>query len=76
MKIKNVITVEGDLHKNDRGTHEWGSFKILSSKPLSNETLRTIAAAHGFAGQTVTVSPHTIENNNHEYKGSFDCWSD
>ena len=76
MKIKNVITVQGDLYKNDRGTHEWGSFKIWSLKPLSNETLRTIAAAHGFSGQTVTVSLHIEENDSFEYRGSFDCWSD
>lgn len=74
MKINNTITITGEINQNDRGTHDWGKFKITSEKHLDKKIVTELAGIHGFGGQSFTFretnkSPYT-------YDGSFDCWSD
>ena len=87
MKINNTITITGEIKRNDRGTHEWGDFKITSDKPLSNDVVSRIASSHGFGGQQFSFSETTSQihpflaepgypNATYTYDGSFDCWSD
>jgi hypothetical protein len=75
MNINNTIIIAGEIKKNDRGTHEWGGFKITSDKPLSNDVVARLASSHGFGGQSFTFS-ESSKSPNHIYDGSFDCWSD
>lgn len=74
MEIKNTITIAGEIKKNDRGTHEWGDFKIVSEKPLDKRIVSELAGQHGFGGQSFTFLESS--ENPYTYTGSFDCWSD
>jgi len=74
MKINNTITITGEIKRNDRGTHEWGDFKIISDKPLNNDVVARLASSHGFCGQSFTFSE--TSKSPYTYDGSFDCWSD
>lgn len=74
MEIKNTIVITGEIKQNDRGTHEWGDFTIVSEKPLDKKNVSELAGLHGFGGQSFTF----LESNKnpYTYTGSFDCWSD
>jgi hypothetical protein len=75
MKLLNTITIEGSLNKNDRGTHEWGTFRITSQRCLSKETILFLCSSHLMGGQSFSVN-ETKNESNYIYQGSYDCWSD
>ena len=75
MKLLNTITIEGSMHQNDRGTHEWGDYCITSSKWLNEATIKKLCGIHGMVGQSFTCN-ETKNEDNYTYKGSYDCWSD
>ena len=74
MKINNAITITGEIKKNDRGTHEWGDFVVISGSPLHKKIVTELAGIHGFGGQSFTFSE--TSKTPYTYSGSFDCWSD
>ena len=75
MKQLNVITVEADKSRNDRGTRDWGTFRITSRCYLSNLIIESICASHDMFGQSFTFN-ETKNENGYVYEGSYDCWSD
>jgi len=74
MKINNTIIITGEINQNDRGTHDWGNFKITSEKPLDKKIVTELAGLHGFGGQSFAFSE--TSKTPYTYSGSFDCWSD
>lgn len=74
MKINNTITITGEIKQNDRGTHDWGDFSITSNFSLKPELVSKIASAHGFGGQSMSITE--TSKMPYTYEGSFDCWSD
>jgi hypothetical protein len=75
MKQLNVITVEADKSRNDRGTRDWGTFRITSKSYLSKEIIESICASHDMFGQSFTFN-ETKNEDGYVYEGSYDCWSD
>jgi len=54
MKQLNVITVEADKSRNDRGTRDWGKFRITSKSYLSKEIIESLCGSHDMFGQSFT----------------------
>jgi hypothetical protein len=75
MKLLNTITIEGSMHQNDQGTHEWGDFCITTSRWLNESTIKNLCAIHGMVGQSFSYD-ETKDKNNYTYKGTYDCYSD
>jgi hypothetical protein len=75
MKTLNVITVEADKSRNDRGTRDWGTFRITSKCYLSKEIIESLCGSHDMFGQSFMFH-ETKDENGYVYEGSYDCWSD
>jgi len=76
MNLLNTIKVEAEKLRNDRGTRDWGNFKITSTSYLSKNAIQNICGSHGMVGQSFTFKESKDESNNYIYEGSYDCWSD
>jgi len=63
------------MNRNDSGTHEWGTFRVTSTRWLSEKALTKICSIHGMGGQSFSFN-ETKNENNFIYEGTYDCYSD